>query len=487
MESSSKQSLAPPSAQLKNSTCTSEETTVAQAAEQVSTELEAPLTSGNLWKAIWEMSWPLLVATIASSVVALVNVQVAGRLGAASQAAVGVAEQLLFIFQVFLMSIGVGTTAVVSRAYGRKDFVEADNVTAQSLTLSILVGLVLSLVSVFAAYFIVPLLNHEADVIAQSNFYLTVYSLYLVPYSLVCISNAAFRAIGNARIPLVVICVEVGINITGDYLTVFYNWPVAGLGVGGIAASAVAGAFCAALVSVSFLRGSQLSNSLKQLFPLCASTIKRITKIGVPSALQRLSWALSVFGLFFILSSVADPVAALAAWTIGLRIEGLLFMPEMALSIAVGSIVGQNLGANRADRAFRAGWTMCSIAVCMIGSLAVGVFLFARELATLMSANDPATVECTTRYLQINAVGAVSQAVNAVISGALQGAGDTRATMWISIVSNWVIRLPLAWLLAVSLKMGADGAWIAMSTSATLSAIAVVVRFHSGAWVHRKI
>lgn len=482
MDSSSKQSLAPPCAQLNNSKCASLKETSLE-----STAHEAPLVSGNLWKAIWDMSWPLLVATIAGSLVALVNVQVAGRLGAASQAAVGVAEQMLFIFQVFLMSIGVGTTALVSRAYGRKDYAEADYVAAQSLTLSILVGLVLTGAAILTAHFIVPLLNQEAGVNAQSYLYLTVYALYLVPYSLVCIANAAFRAIGNARIPLVVICVEVSINIAGDYLTVFYNWPVPGLGVQGIAASAVVAALIAAVVSIFFMRCSQLRNSLKQLFPLCTSTIKRIATIGVPSALQRLSWAMSVFGLFFILSNVSDPTAAIAAWTIGMRIEGLLFMPEMALSIAVGSIVGQSLGAKRIDRAFRAGWTMCGIAVCLIGTLSVWVFVFARELASLMSAQDPATVECTTRYLQINAVGAISQAVNAVISGALQGAGDTKSTMWISIVSNWVVRLPLAWLLAVYVGMGADGAWIAMSASATLSAIAVVARFQSGGWVNRKI
>lgn len=111
-------------------------------------EKDAPLVSGSLWKSIWVMSWPLLVATVASSIVALVNVQVAGQLGAASQAAVGVAEQIIFMFQVFLMSVGVGTTAIVSRAYGAKDVAEADFATAQSLSLSILIGVALSVTAI---------------------------------------------------------------------------------------------------------------------------------------------------------------------------------------------------------------------------------------------------------------------------------------------------------------------------------------------------
>lgn len=448
---------------------------------------DAPLVSGSLWKSIWVMSWPLLVATVASSIVALVNVQVAGLLGAASQAAVGVAEQIIFMFQVFLMSVGVGTTAIVSRAYGAKDVAESDFATAQSLSLSILIGVALSVTAILTAHWIIPLFSEAADVNKQSDFYLTVYALYLVPFSLVCIANSAFRAIGNARIPLIIICIEVAINIAGDYLTVVYNWPVPGLGVRGIAASAVAGALVAAVAAIIFVRRSQLKGSLNQLLPLSASFLKRIINIGVPAALQRLSWAFSVFGLFFILSKVANPTAALAAWTIGMRVEALLFMPELALSIAVSSIVGQNLGAGKVDRAFRAGWAVCGIAVLMMGTVCVGEFIFARQLAEMMCADDIATVEATTSFLQINAIGAVFQGINAVISGALQGAGDTKITMWISIVCYWIIRLPLAWMLVVGLGMGASGAWISMAASATISAIAMSVRFQTGGWVHRRV
>lgn len=329
-------------------------------------QIQSPLVSGSLWKSIWEMSWPLLVATVVSSIVALVNVQVAGLLGPAAQAAVGLAEQFIFIFQVFIMSVGVSTTALVSRAYGRKDLAEANFATAQSLSLSLLIGLTLTAAAIFMAHFIVPFLTQEREVNAQCNLYLTIYALYVVPYSFVCIVNAAFRAIGSVRISLLIICVEVIVNILGDYLTVLYNWPIAGLGVRGIAASAFLGALIAALVALAFVRGSQLKNSLNQILPLSLPLLKRIVSIGLPAALQRLSWAFSVFGLFFILSKAPNPTAALAAWTIGMRVEGILFMPELALSLAVSSIVGQNLGAKRVDRAFRAGWSVCGLAVILI-------------------------------------------------------------------------------------------------------------------------
>lgn len=282
-----------------------------------------------------------------------------------------------------------------------ENFVEAEFVSGQSLSLSIVIGLALTAAAVLTAHYAVPLLSKTADVQAQGDLYLTVFALYLVPLSLICIANAAFRAIGNTRIPLAIICAEVGISIAGDYLTVVYNWPVPGLEIRGIAASSVAGSFIASIMAIIFVRRSQLKGSLQNLFPLSSPILKRIVDIGVPAAMQRLSWALSVFGLFFILSKVEHPTAALAAWTIGMRLESLLFMQELALSLAVSSIVGQNLGAKRIDRAYRAGWTVCGIAACMTGSVAAAVFVFARELALIMSANDLATIELTTSYLQI--------------------------------------------------------------------------------------
>jgi MATE family multidrug resistance protein len=448
--------------------------------------VDAPLVSGSLWKAIWMMSWPLLITTVANSVVGLIDVQVSGYLGAAAQAAVGLAEQVIFIFMVFLMSMGVGTTAIVSRAYGKGDHKEADFATAQSISLSILTGLFLTVLAVAIAQYAVPIFSKSPSVVSQCDLYLTVFSLYLVPFSLICIANAAFRAIGNAKVPLIVICTEVVINIAGDYLTVVYNWPVPGLGVRGIALSATIGALVASGVAVICIHRSKLKGSLLQLWPLSLDLIRRILNIGVPSALQRLSWALSVFGLFFILSRVPNPTAALASWTVGMRVEGLLFMPQMALSLAVGSIVGQSLGAKRIDRAFRAGWTVSAIGVAVIGVLATGIFIFAKELASMMS-KDPSTIAYTTTYLQINAIGEPFLAANSVFSGALQGAGDTKTTMWIALVTHWLVRLPLAWVLALNMGMGTNGAWIAMTTSVIISTILVAIRFQSGAWVHKRV
>lgn len=454
---------------------------------QESQKLESPgadavLVRGSLWRAIWDMSWPLLITTIGVSILGMADVQVAGYLGATEQAAVGVAEQLIFMFSVFAMAIAVGTTAIVSRAIGEGNPDEANFITGQSIALSITGGLVLTVIALSSAHFLLPFFTSTPAVQKIGTDYLSVYSLYLIPFSLVAISNAAFRAIGDAKTPLYVVTTEVVIAIAGDYLTVLGNWPVPGLGVRGIAASAIVGAFVGAALALYRIAKSPLAPALRKVLPITIDAIRRLLRLGIPAAFQRLGWAASVLVVFFILKGLPDPTAALASWTIGMRVEGLLFMPLMALSLSVGSIVGQNLGAKEIGRARKAGWNVTGIGVAMMLVLGTLLFVFADQIARFMT-HDPATIRYTADYLRINALCEPLLAVNMILSGGLQGAGDTRFPMWISLLTNWVIRLPLAWFLAQYLGLGASGVWWAMTISVCLSAIIIAVRFQGSAWV----
>jgi putative MATE family efflux protein len=302
----------------------------------------------------------------------------------------------------------------------------------------------------------------------------------------VAIVNAAFRAIGDAKTPLVIVVVMTTINVIGDYATVFGNFPVPGLGVRGIALAAVFSSAIGATIAVWRLSKSPLKESLSRLFPLRFDLMRRVIDIGVPSALQRWSWAAAVFVLFFILSRCPNPTEALASWTIGMRIEGLLFMPVMALSLAISSIVGQNLGARRLKRAYQAGWHVSWIGITMMFLLATPMFIFAPELAKIMS-NDIKTIAYTVDYIRINAIAEPFLALGMVLSGALQGAGDTRSPMWISIVSNWIVRLPLAWLLALTLHLGPRGAWISMSVSVLMTAVLITWKYQSRTWIKQRV
>lgn len=448
--------------------------------------LDAPLVHGGLWKAIWLMSWPLLISTVATSIVGMVDVQVSSYLGSSSQAAVGLAEHITFMFMIAIFSISVGTTAIVSREFGEGNTAETLRGTAQSLQLSAICGTILALLALTSSKYFLPLFSHSPEVVGVGSTYLSIFGFYLIPFSVVCITGAAFRAIGDARTGLIIVLIDVVINIIGDYLTVVANWPVPGLGIKGIAISGVVANLVAAVVAVLLIYRSPLKASLTQVGKFDWSMQKRILKIGLPSAIQRSGWAGSVFAVFFILKHVPNATAALASWTIGMRVEGLLFMPMMAFSLAVSSIVGQNLGAKKEDRAMKAGWNVTGLACGLMAIFGTLMFIFADQIASVMS-QDPTTIKFTASYLRINAIAEPFLAVAMVLMGALQGAGDTKMPMFFSLFCNSVVRLPLSWWLAITLNMGTDGVWIAMAISVTVCAVLCTLRFRSGEWMKTKV
>jgi putative MATE family efflux protein len=444
------------------------------------------LVKGSLWKAIWNMSWPLLLTTTSSSIVGLVDVQVSGRLGSAAQAAVGVSEQITFLFIIFIIATGTGTTALVSRAAGADDHKEVANSTGQSIALALMMGCLLATISLFVIEPSVRSVTDAPDVVRLSASYMKVFCWILIPFSIINIINAAYRAIGDAKTPLLIMTVNMILNIVGDYAFVVYQFPIKGLGVSGIALSSLFASLVSAGIAIFTLLRSPLKKSVQHIYPLQKQAALRLMNIGVPTAFQRFGWAFSVFVVFFILRQCPNPTPAIASWTVGMRVESLIFMPLMALSMAVASIVGQSLGAKDYDRAFKAGWQVSSIGVGMMLLMASTMFICANPLAHWMS-QDPATIMYTKQYLRINAVTEPFLAVGMVLTGALQGAGDAKTPMWITLFTNWIIRLPLAWFFAVSLNWGPAGVWTAMASSILLSATLTTWRFQSKKWMKIKV
>jgi len=451
-----------------------------------SKEKEHSLVTGNLWLTIWTMSWPLILTTVANSFVGLVDVQVAGSISAAAQAAVGLAEHILFIFMLSLMSIGVGTTALVSRAYGAQERPEMLKAAAQSLVLSLLIGLFMAVVAQLTSHYVLETFAASPEVFKLGRDYLDTYSLVLIPFSLTVIANAAFRAIGDSKTPLVIVTIMTSINVALDYLTVLHNWPVPGLGIRGMAYAGLAASLTGACLAIYFLKKSILKDALASLLPLDQSMLSRICKIGIPSALQRLGWTLSSFAVFGIMRLCPDSVAALASWAIGMRLEAFVFMPLMALSLSVSSIIGQNLGAKEVDRAYKAGWRVTYIGIWMMLIAGTALYVFAEPIAGTM-AREPKALAYTIDYLRINALAEPFLALAMILAGALQGAGDTRTPMWMTIISNWLIRIPLGYALAIPLHLGVTGIWWAMACSIMIQGTVLALRYKSKDWIHEKI
>lgn len=447
-------------------------------------EKQALLVRGNLWQAIWTMSWPLFLLMISNAVVGVVDVQLAQTFGASSQAAVGIADQIVFLFVAAALAASIGTNALVARALGAQEIEKAIRTHGQAILFAILTGACLTVCAILFAGNLMKFFSPDQSVLHLAKPYLIIYALYFVPFCFLCIVNAGFRASGNTKTPLLVVLSMTIVNVAGDYWFVY--GPLRYLGIKGLAWAGFFASIVGASVAAYYLCRSILANSLKKLFPIDYHILHQLINISAPAALQRITWTLSVFVLFFTLKHCPDPTAALASWTIGIRLESFLFMPMFALGQAVSSIVGQSLGAHDYDRAYKAGWNVAWLGFSLM--LACGALLFfnAPSLAGLMT-NDSSALQYTISYLQVCALAQPLQAMAMIFNGALQGAGDTKIPMWITILMHWIVRQPLAWVLAITYSMGPIGAWIAAALSVSGSGLLNLWRFQSRAWEKLKL
>jgi len=446
------------------------------------------ILSGSTWKAIWQMSWPTVLYMSTISLANFVEVWVAGRLGSDVQAAIGLGGQIWFFMIMLTVALSAGTTALVSRFWGARDHQTGIEAARQSLYFACIFGLSSAVLSIVICRPLLKLLGASAAVQQLGWDYLKFDLLSHIPLTIMWVGNAIFRAKGNARVPMItmgLVSCTVGLL---DLVLCFwpFHYGISAFGFSWFIASCIG-----VVLTLTFLRQSDIGACVdfKGFFTggISRSWLMRIMKIGMPACIQDLSWVGGNFALFLIFAYLANPTACQAAWAISLRIEEVLSaMPVYALGTAVATIVGQNLGAKNPQRATRAGWQTAALAVAYNTVIAFIMFVFARPMAELMSTNA-AVIEYSTSAFQIIGLSEPFIALEIVLIGAMQGAGYTKWPMAITVIFLFILKLPLAWFLAVQQNLGIKGVWLSMALCATCIGLLCAWRFKQGAWKAQEV
>ena len=450
-------------------------------------QLSQNLTIGSLWSNIWQLSWPMFLIMLFNFFVGLTDVYVAGLLNAKVQAAVGFISQLYFLIIIIANAISIGTLALVSRAIGAEDRNSAVETSKQSMIFSIFIAMGLTLIGIVFSEQIISLTGFPVEIRDISNRFFKIFAFALGPNYLLIVSNAIFRASGEVIKPLLTMFLVSIMNIIGDFVLVFGLFSLPELGYIGIAFSTATSVTAGMIVNLFFFNTGSWKSFYKSSWVMTRSTIKKIMTISWPSALLQIAWNAGSIVLYNILGRLGDAsITALASLTNGLRLEAVIYLPAFALNMSASVLVGQNLGARNPVRAEQSGWKIAQTGVILMSLMALVMFVFAKDLASVLTSN-PVVLEETTRYLRINMFSEPFMALSVILGGALQGAGDTKGTMWVIIIAMWVIRLPLAYCLAVIMHYGAPGVWVAMITSMSVQGMLMAWRFRTGHWKKLKL
>ena len=419
--------------------------------------------------------------------VGLADLYVAGFIGPDVQAAIGFVSQLFFIVIIVANAIGIGTIAMVSRAVGGANAGRAVEIARQSILFGVAVAVFITAATILWCREIVALAGMPGEIRVVAEDFLRIFAFALGPNYLLIIVNAVFRAAGDVKKPLLTMFFVSLVNIVGDFVLVFGIPPFPDMGYRGIAVSTASSFTAGMLISVALLATKRWRGVFTEPWGVSFPTIRRIIDIGWPSVFLQVAWQAGSIVLYNILSRLGEgTITALAALTNGLRIEAIIFLPAFALNMAASVLAGQNLGAGDPGRAEKLGWKTAGAGMVLLGGLAVPVFIWAEAFASIL-ARTPEVLAETANYLRINMVSEPFLALGTILSGAITGAGDTRATMWIIVACMWGVRLPLAYLLAITLDYGPTGVWVSMVASMMCYALLMALRFRGGRWKHVRV
>ncbi len=464
-----------------------EELTQEAPSEFTKEELEL-LVDGPIWRAIASMSIPMMLTALAISAATFADAFVAGKLGADDLAAVGIGGQIWFGLILMAIAIASGANALVARFWGAKDYLQAMEAARQSLFCGVIFGTLSALIGCCSTDLLLHLLGASDRVAALGSSYLKLQFLGQLPMTMLWVCHSIFRAQGDATLPTIVMGGVTGGVVLLDLAFVLYplHMGITGIGLAWLVSSTIG---CIAMLWL--LKKSELSACMEisKERPIDFSTawMKRILNIGLPACMQDLAWVTSNFGLFLIFSLTKNPTDYQAAWAVGLRVEDVLAgLPIFAMSMGVATVVGQNLGAGKLDRATKVGWHAAAYGCALMIVVGAIMFLAAEPIAKAMS-TDATVVQYSTQYLQILGVSEPIIVIWLILFGAMEGAGYTKIPMFFSFFCLLLIRLPIAYLLTLTLGWGAPGAWASFGLTGFIASIGTVLWYKRGSWKHQEI
>ncbi len=388
--------------------------------------------------------------------IGLTDVYVAGRVGKDVQAAYGFVIQLYFIFIIVANALTVGAVSVVSRLYASEDRDRLSGAIFSSLTTTAAAGVFIAFVGILFAPLLIKLLNIPAQLKPFCMPLVQIYSTGLFFEYLLINCNGVLRSCNRIKVSLVIMagvcCINIGLNIFFVFFTP--------LNFRGIALATASAAFIGSLAALS-----QVWGIMTGVRAFSKATIARIMSIGWPMAALQVLWQFGSIALFLILSELPKhKVEILAALTAGLRIESAIYLPAFAFNMANAVIVGNLLGQEKREEAYRSGLVTALVGVALVTCLVVIIITNARWIASVLSSN-PIVAKESVRYLYIAMISEPFMAWGSILGGGLSGAGDTRSVLLRVAVSIWVVRIPLAYVCVVVFGLGAASVWWSMNIS----------------------
>jgi len=442
-------------------------------------------TEAPIGRAVVLLAVPMVLEMLMESVFVVADVFFVGRLGADAVATVGITESLMTVMYALAIGLSIGGAATVARRTGEKDADGAARAAVQSIILGLAAAVVIGTIGALFGPNLLAMMGASEDVVRTGSGFSRVMLGGSGSVVLLFLINAAFRGAGDPAIAMRVLWFANAINIILGPCLIFGLGPFPELGVVGAAVGTTIGRSSGVLYQLYHLmrRGGRIEVHARHL-GLDMPVMRTVLRISGTATFQNFINTASWMGLIRILTGFGS--AAVAGNTIGIRIILFALLPSFGVSNATATLVGQNLGAGKPDRAEAAAWKAGLYNTMCLGTVGAIFLLFAPLLISFFT-SDPEVARYGVRCLRIVSAGFLFYGYAMVLTAAFNGAGDTRTPTLIALVCLWLWEIPLAWTLAHPLGFGPTGVFIAMTVAFSTMSMVSAWLFSKGLWKTRRV
>jgi putative MATE family efflux protein len=445
------------------------------------------IVHGPLRSAVWKIAWPTMLTNIIGGLQGIIDHVLVGHfVGFTGNAAIGVANQIFIVVIVFIMSLFTGMSVLVARFAGAGEEDKVDRTVYQAFITAVgLSFLVLAPVGYFASPLLLDLVNAAPAVKAEALPFLRIMFAFSSGMLIFFMLSGALRSAGDARTPMVLGIALTVLNIVFNVVFIRGLGPIPAFRTAGAAmGTCIASGLLAVYAVAKLWRGGWVVSFPRHGgFGPDWTIIRSLFRFGLPTGIQGI--AMNIGGVFMLafIGSLAQSAAAQAAFAVSYgQLFSLITWTSVGLLGAAAAVAGQNLGAGKPDRANEAVHVAARIGIAGAAFVGVFFFFFPRQLLAVFGMNEPAVVEIGTQLLRVLSVSGLFIAVALTYTGGLQGTGDTKSPLYISIVSQIVIPLGICFVIRHMGTLQPIHIWIAILVGHATRCALSVLRFNQGEW-----
>ncbi len=451
------------------------------APKQNNTLLEGPILASLLTLAV-----PIVLANILQAGYQVIDAFWVDRLGGAAVAAVSVSFPVTFLMIALGAGLAIAGSTLIAQYVGAKNSDMVSHVAAQTLLMVVIVSIILGAVGYAATPALLHLMGVGPDVYPGALGFMRVSFIALVFNFIFFVFQAIMRGIGKATLPIYIVLGTVLLNFILDPLFIFGWGPIPAYGVMGAALATLGTQSIAAIIGIAILRlGKNGIHVRRKDFIPDFKYIKRAFFLGFPASIEQSARALGLTVMTFLITSFGT--LALAAYGVGSTILQVVMIPAMGVSMAVSTLVGQNIGAGNVSRAARIGRLGAWLGFWILSGMGIIVFICAPQFIAFFVPSDPNVIASGAVFLRVMALSWGFMGVQLALTGVLRASGNMVIAMVLTLVSQWVLQFPLAYVLSEHTTLGIYGIWWAFPISNSIIALITLGVYAKGDWKKKRL